>query len=88
MSSEHWKGSNTWVYARSPEHVPTVLAIADGVEAAVDLDLDDLVDTLVFQAWQIVALLLVLLDGVAFVQELGGTQEGAEMFLPWKYDQC
>lgn len=59
----------------------TVLAIANGAETAIDLDLDDLVDTLVLQCWQIVALLFLLLDRVALVQKLGGTQQGAEMFL-------
>jgi len=61
--------------------VPAVLAIADRVEAAIGLDLHNFLDALIFQRGQVIAFVLVLLDGVALVQELGGTQQGAEMFL-------
>jgi len=57
--------------------VPTVLAITDSAEAAVRLDLDDFADTLILELWQVIALLLLLLDSMAFVEEFGGPEEGA-----------
>lgn len=61
----------------APEHVPAVLAIAEGAEAAVLLDLDDLADGLVLDLGEVVGGGLLLLHGVAFVEEFGGAEEGA-----------
>ena len=36
----------------APEHVATILSIADGVEAAILLDFDNVFDGLVFNAWE------------------------------------
>jgi len=51
-----------------PEHVPTVLAIADGAEAAVRLDLHNLADGLVLELHEAFLAVLLLLNGMALVQ--------------------
>ena len=35
----------------APEHVATILSIADGIETALFLDLDDVFDGLIFNCW-------------------------------------
>jgi len=62
-----------------PEHVADVFAIADAAETAVGLDLDDLADTVFFELAEAVGSVLLLMDGLALLQELGGPEQGAQV---------
>ncbi len=64
---------------REPEHVADIFAVADAAETAVGLDLDDLADTVLFELAQAVGSVLLLVDGLTLLQELGGTEQGAQV---------
>lgn len=64
----------------APEHVAAVFAIAYTVEVGVGLNLDNFLDTLIFQFPQPGIGVFPLLDRMAFLQQLGWAEQGAEVF--------
>ncbi len=56
-----------------------IFAVADAAETAVGLDLDDLADTVFFELAQAVGGVLLLVDGLTLLQELGRTEQGAQV---------
>lgn len=64
----------------APEHVSSVLAVCDGVEAAFLLEGDDVFDVLVFDRLEVRGVGFPGFPGVAGVEELLCAEEGTEMF--------
>ena len=60
----------------APEHMPAVFTITDCSKAALGLHLDDFVDAFVLELREVRAGLLLLLNSMSLVEELGGPEEG------------
>jgi len=63
----------------TPEHVPGVLAVGDAAKADLLLQLDNILDGLLLDGNQRVRSGAFVSDGVAFLDELLGTQQGADV---------
>lgn len=70
-------------------HMPAILAVTDAAESAVCLHLNGLVDTLVLQLFEALICVLLLLNGMAFVQKLRRPKQGAQMLRSkWRVVWC